>query len=97
MDVATPWVKASTDAVTAPAWMVWDEPIAKAASTVAATSRAGTASVRRCAGKSSPAPNKAALGANPRRVSRRLSKSRPRAIRLRTVPTGQRSSLAAWS
>ena len=55
-----------SDAATAPVWMVWDEPIAKAPATVAATSCAGTTSVRRCPGRSRPGPNKGALSSTPK-------------------------------
>ncbi|MFI5455078.1 MAG: hypothetical protein ACHRXM_06465 [Isosphaerales bacterium] len=46
MEVSTPWVRASMDVASAPAWMVVHVPLVNAASTVAAISDGGTASVR---------------------------------------------------
>src|SRR5262249_39365713 len=46
MDESTPWVRASTDAETAPAWMVGNVVLASAASRVAAKSGCGIDSAK---------------------------------------------------
>ena len=65
-----------------------------AAARVASTRR--TEGVIRTAGSKSDVPIHP-LGARPRRVSRALSRSRARASRPRTVPTGQPRAAAASS